>query len=150
MDIADSYVALTEGLLRSLHMGHPLAHVHAGLAIYLGVQFVLRTRRASAIALQAVIGAELVNEILERAAYGSWRWADTSADIALTLFWPCALYALSGYRRARWERWRAARQAAAAAGPLALLRSETVRALGGLEYKLNPPAAAHDDGSPHQ
>lgn len=107
MDPFSLYVSSCENLLRWAGMTHPMAHVHAGLAIYLSVQFLLRTRRASGIALQAVIGAELVNEIVERAYYGSWRWEDTSADIALTLFWPTALYLLATWRRQRWTRWQA-------------------------------------------
>jgi hypothetical protein len=71
------------------------------------VQMVLRTRRASGIALQAVIGAELVNEIIQRAVHGSWRWEDTLADVALTIFWPSMLYLMGGWRRQRWTRWQA-------------------------------------------
>lgn len=107
MDIFSLYTSTMESLLRWADMTHSMAHVHAGLAIYLTVQFLLRTRRASGIALQAVIGVELVNEIVQRAVYGSWRWEDTSADIALTIFWPSALYLLSVYRRQRWARWQA-------------------------------------------
>lgn len=102
MDLFALYVDLTEAIVRGLGMTHPMVHLQAGLLIYVSVQFLLRTRRASGIALQAVIGAELVNEIMERAFYGSWRWDDTLADIAVTVFWPAMLYLLSTVRRARW------------------------------------------------
>ncbi len=113
MDIFSLYVAFTDGLLRWADMSHPMAHMHAGLAIYVAVQFLLRTRRASGIALQAVIGAELVNEIIERAHYGSWRWDDTLADFALTIFWPSILYLMATWRRQRWARWQQAQSAPA-------------------------------------
>lgn len=87
------------------------AHVHAGLAIYVIVQFVLRTRRASLLALQLVCAAELANECINRLQYGSWRLDDTIVDIVATIFWPFVLYAMSRYRRHRWasDQLRAAR-----------------------------------------
>lgn len=110
MEIPALYVDGINDLLDSLGMSHPMGHLHAGLGIYVAMQMILRTRRASAIALQAVFGAEMVNEILQRAYYGSWRWEDTLGDIALTMLWPTILYAMSRYRRARWTvGWRARR-----------------------------------------
>lgn len=103
MELADDYVSLCDALLNLSGMSHPLAHLNGGLAIYIGVQFALRTRRASGIALQAVFGAEIVNEILQRAHYGSWRVPDTMGDIATTVFWPTLLYAMAKYRRSRWK-----------------------------------------------
>ncbi|HEX7874893.1 MAG TPA: hypothetical protein VF475_18415 [Sphingobium sp.] len=110
MDIASDYVLFTRDVLDGLGMSHPMAHIHAGLMIYLGVQMLLRTRRASTIALHAVIGAELVNEVLDYSFYGSWRWADTLGDIALTLLWPAAFYLMGKFRRMRWERWQQVRR----------------------------------------
>lgn len=137
MDLAATYVATHEWLLAVTGMTHAMAHVHAGLAIYLIVQAVLRTRRASIVALHAVFGLELVNEIIQWAHYGSWRLPDTLADIALTVFWPTALYLLGTWRRARWRADHSPR------GPRA------VKALLAFA-QLNPavvPAAAHDGGS---
>jgi hypothetical protein len=102
MDIATLYIQNTCDALNAIGMTHPEAHIHAGLLIYVGMQLVLRTRRASGIALQAVFGAEMVNEILDRAFYGSWRWPDTLGDIALTMMWPTILYTAAKFRRARW------------------------------------------------
>jgi hypothetical protein len=102
MLLAAYYVETTTDLLTRTGMTHEMGHLHAGLLIYVGMQMLLRTRRASSIALQAVIGAEIVNEILQRAYYGSWRWPDTLGDVALTVFWPTILYAAARYRRARW------------------------------------------------
>ena len=118
-----------------------LAHIHAGLAIYVGVQFLLRTRRASFIALNCVFVAELCNEVMDRIVYQSWRWEDTSIDILATFFWPVILYAVSRYRRQRWavdqarnakiERWfqshyRHLRPNRASAVPLSAARRQPV------------------------
>lgn len=103
MELIDAYVATCEAFLAQTGISHPMAHLHVGLLIYVGVQIVLRTRRASSIALQAVYGAELVNEILQRAHYGSWRIEDTLGDIFLTVLWPTLLYGVAKFRRARWE-----------------------------------------------
>lgn len=102
MDPISAYVDASNAFLAWTGLTHPMAHLHVGMAIYVGVQLILRTRRASAIALQAVYGAEFVNEIVQRAYYGSWRVEDTLGDIALTVFWPTLLYAVAKYRRARW------------------------------------------------
>lgn len=102
MSIAATYVALTEWIVALMGGSHPIAHMHAGLAIYVAVQMITRDRRASLHGLITVAGAELANEIIEAAYYGSPRWGDTLGDIALTLFWPTILYAVSRFRRQRW------------------------------------------------
>jgi len=109
MDIPSSYVAATQMALDWTGFTHPMAHLNGGMAIYLGMQVMLRTRRASAIALQAVYGAEIVNELLQYAYYGGWRVDDTIGDVVTTVFWPTLIYLLAHYRRARWH-WRTARQ----------------------------------------
>lgn len=109
MAIADTYVAFNEWLVSHMGDTHTLAHVQIGLAIYVVVQLVIRDRRASAHGLIYVIGAELANEILEAAHYGSMRWADTVGDVVTTLFWPIILYGVGTYRRRRWVRLNGAR-----------------------------------------
>jgi hypothetical protein len=101
MDFISDYHAFAE--VTSIWMGSDtLAHINAGLAIYVVTQTMLRTRRASIMALQAVIAAELCNEVIDRLYFGSWRWDDTIKDVIVTLFWPTVLYTLSRYRRQRW------------------------------------------------
>jgi hypothetical protein len=102
MSLAATYVALTEWIVSLMGGSHSIAHIHAGLAIYVAVQVVTRDRRASLHALIAVAGMELANEIVEAAYYRSPRWGDTLGDIALTLLWPAILYAVSRFRRQRW------------------------------------------------
>jgi hypothetical protein len=91
MSISASYVGFTEWIVSCLGSTHVLAHVHAGLVIYVAVQVITRDRRASTLGLICVAGAEFANEIIEAAHYGSMRWGDT-------------LGAVSRYRRRRWER----------------------------------------------
>jgi hypothetical protein len=73
------------------------------MAIFVAVQFALRTRRASVTAFLVVVLMEATNEILDRLFCGSWRLRDTTGDIVATLFWPAAIVLLSKYRRARWQ-----------------------------------------------
>ncbi len=105
-DLAERIVTLTGG-------SDKLAHVHAGLILYLGTQLVLRERRSSGTALKVVILLECANEAMDRLFWGEWRWWDTAGDAAATVFWPAASYCVGRYRRARWE---AAQRLAARAG----------------------------------
>ena len=102
MDPFFEYHAFTERLIGILGVSRPMMHVHAGLAIYITAQLVLRDRRASGLGLAWVAFAELVNETIQYGYYNSWRWADTGADILVTLFWPAVIVAVGRYRRRRW------------------------------------------------
>lgn len=99
MDIITSYYELIETVKVVTGMSNPVLHVHAGMAIYLLSQFLLGTRRASWMALSIVLEIELFNEVMNYLYHGSWRWADTSQDILLTMFWPSMCVAVSKYRR---------------------------------------------------
>lgn len=107
MDLPAAYVATTQRLLDTLSMSHQLGHLNAGLIIYLGVQYVLGSGRATVLPLLAVFLAEFGNEAIQAAYYGSWRAADTIADIAWTVFWPCMIFAHDRYRHAVRSRRRA-------------------------------------------
>jgi len=107
MDLPAAYVATTESLLATLSMSHQLGHLNAGLFIYLGVQYAFGARRTNLLPLLAVFLAEFGNESIQAAYYGSWRTADTIADIGWTVFWPCMLFALGRYRNATRTRRRA-------------------------------------------
>lgn len=98
MDLPAAYVATTESLLATLSISHQLGHLSAGLIIYLVVRYALGSGRANLFALLAVFLAEFGNEALQAAYYGSWRMADTIADIGWTVFWPCAFFAYGLYR----------------------------------------------------
>lgn len=66
-------------------------HIHAGLAVLMLARLVTRRSLGSFIPLSVVVVAELLNEVMDRLVYGSWRWPDTLGDIANTLWWPTAI-----------------------------------------------------------
>ncbi len=103
MDPVASYAQLIQAIVDFTGMSRPMLHMHAGMAIYLIAQLMLGTRRGSLLALSVVLEIELFNEVMNRLHYGSWRWADTCADISLTLFWPTLSYAVSQMRCRRWR-----------------------------------------------
>jgi len=112
MDFLGSYIDLTDGIARWAGTSHEMMHVHCGLALYLGMQVLLRTRRASPLALATVFTAAILHEAAQRLYYGSWRWGDTLGDIVLTTMWPAAITCVGLYRRRRWDAARKAREAA--------------------------------------
>ena len=114
MDIPASYHAVIDSFVALFGASHATMHVHVGLALYLAVQLLVRTRRGSMTALHVVAAADLINECMDRAYAGSWNWPDTLSDVVLTLMWPVAITLVSQIRRAAWER-RYLRQARALA-----------------------------------
>ena len=102
MDLAATYHGLTDAIVAFAGGSDKLVHVHAGMAIYLGAQFLLRTRRASVRALQVLFVAEIANEVMDRLFFGDWRWGDTFADMAATMLWPTASVLVGLYRRRQW------------------------------------------------
>lgn len=71
-------------------LAHETLHVHFGLLIYFAVRLLFSGKRPWTPVL-VVLAAEMFNEIMDRIFYGSWRWSDTIADIANTLFWPIVI-----------------------------------------------------------
>ncbi|HEX7857280.1 MAG TPA: hypothetical protein VF503_26660 [Sphingobium sp.] len=67
------------------------AHMCVGLTIWLLSAILLRRPLYHWLPLTVVALLEGGNEVLDRIAYGSWRWEDTSRDIIATLFWPVVL-----------------------------------------------------------
>jgi hypothetical protein len=104
MDLVANYHDATARIVMASGMSDKMVHMHAGMAIYLIAQLVLRTRRGSMDALSAVFVMEIANEIMDRLFFGNWRWADTAGDFLATVFWPTMVFAASRYRRARWSR----------------------------------------------
>jgi hypothetical protein len=104
MDLISGYAQLIQEIVDFTGMSRPMLHMHAGMAIYVIGQLMLGTRRGSGLAILLVLQAELLNELMNRLYYGTWRWDDTSADIVLTLFWPMTCWCVSMFRRTRWKR----------------------------------------------
>ena len=64
-----------------------ILHLHAGLAVLLLTRATTGRSLATFIPFWAVVLAEAANETLDYLNYGM-RWADTTSDVANTLFWP--------------------------------------------------------------
>jgi hypothetical protein len=99
MDLPAAYVATTESLLATLTISHQLGHLGGGVILYFGAQYLVGSRRAPLLPLLTVALAELFNEAMQARYYGSWRTADTLADIGWTLFWPCIFFVYGLHRR---------------------------------------------------
>ena len=65
-----------------------ILHIHAGLAVLMIARLILGRSLGSFVPFGCVVLAETANEILDRLAFGAWRWPDTLADVGNTLFWP--------------------------------------------------------------
>ena len=78
-----------------------LLHVHAGLFILFLARIVTRRSLATPVPFLIVVAAELANEVMDRLAFGAWRWEDTALDVVNTLFWPFVLMVGLRWRRAR-------------------------------------------------
>lgn len=64
-----------------------ILHLHAGLAVLLLTRAITGRSLATFIPFWAVVVAEVGNETLDYLHY-EMRWADTTSDVANTLFWP--------------------------------------------------------------
>ena len=78
----------------TLKLDHSTLHVHVGMVIWLGC-VVVAGSIAALWPLLAVVAAELLNECLDRWRVGSWRIADTVADIVNSVLWPTILFGLA-------------------------------------------------------
>ena len=65
-----------------------ILHIHAGLAVLMVARIILGRSLGSFVPFGFVVLAETANELLDRLAFGAWRWPDTLADVGNTLFWP--------------------------------------------------------------
>ncbi len=92
MDIPARYAELINQIGDGTGMADSLLHVHAGMAVLLATRVITGRRLSTPLPLAMVALAELVNEVLDRIHWGSWRWSDTSSDIINTLFWPTMLF----------------------------------------------------------
>lgn len=91
MNIPTLYHQFIDWIGDGTGMADSLLHVHAGMAILLVSRLVTRRSLGSWVPLSIVAAAEFANEVLDRLHFGSWRWSDTLADVANTLFWPVVI-----------------------------------------------------------
>jgi hypothetical protein len=83
-------------------MSDRIVVVNACLAIYFGVQLIVRDRRASTSALIAVLALAAVNAVLSQLLQNSLNLSGFTVDTVSGAGWPTIAYAASKYRRARW------------------------------------------------
>lgn len=88
MDYLACYQQFANWIVAQVGGDDKLAHMVVGLMLWMGSAILLRRSTYSLTPLAVVIAAEAMNECLDRVSYGSWRWTDSSADIAATLAWP--------------------------------------------------------------
>jgi hypothetical protein len=87
-DVAATYHRMIEWIMSATALPDSTLHVHVGLLIFFGVALLLRGKLASPWPLAVVTAAELFNECMDAAFFGSWRWDDTGRDIFHSLLWP--------------------------------------------------------------
>ena len=78
-----------------------LAHVHAGLALYVATRMVV-TRRAALTGVAVVVMATVANELAALMTAHGWVAEQRLGPALATIGWPTALCALSHVRRWRW------------------------------------------------
>lgn len=101
MDFAQFYHRLVLWIGDGTGASDSLLHVHAGLVVLFLARLVTRRSLATPVPFLVVCAAELANELMDRLAYGGWRWGDTALDVVNTLFWPFVLMVGLRWRRAR-------------------------------------------------
>ena len=101
MELIEFYHALSNVLVRFAGSAN-LVHVHVGMAIYIGAQLLLRTRRGSILALQLVVGGAVAGVLLDCLITGFWQLDKALTNIVVTAFWPAAACFASLHRRRRW------------------------------------------------
>ena len=101
MDLPSIYHGIIVWIGDGTGASDSLLHVHAGLAVLFLARIVTRRSLATPVPFLVVVAAELANELLDRLAFGAWRWEDTLLDIVNTLFWPFVLMIGLRWRRAR-------------------------------------------------
>ncbi|MBB5713381.1 hypothetical protein [Sphingomonas aerophila] len=101
MNIPALYASMIQQIGDGTGMADFVLHIHAGMAVLILARLITRRSLSTPIPLLVVVAAEACNEILDRLHYGSWRPADTTADVINTLFWPTVLFIGLRLRRAR-------------------------------------------------
>ena len=88
MNLAKSYHDIILWIGDGTGLPDAILHIHAGLAVLMIARVVFGRSLGTFIPFGFVVLAEAANEILDRLAFGAWRWSDTITDIGNTLFWP--------------------------------------------------------------
>lgn len=90
MDLVQAYHAAIVWIGDGTGLPDAILHIHAGMAVMMLARVFSGRSLGTMIPLAFVGAAEAGNEFLDYLSYGM-RWADTSSDIANTLFWPLVI-----------------------------------------------------------
>ncbi|WP_342658641.1 hypothetical protein NPJ82_05815 [Sphingomonas sp. NY01] len=90
MSIPEVYHAAKEWIAVNTGYTDPILHTHGGLLILVATWAITRRPLGSFIPFVAVVGLEVLNEVVDFIGYG-WRAADTYSDIGHTIFWPLVI-----------------------------------------------------------
>ena len=101
MDIPARYYEIIRSIGDGTGASDSLLHVHAGLAVLFLARVITRRSLATPIPFLMVCAAAVGKEVMDRLAFGSWRWEDTLLDLVNTLFWPLVLMIGLRLRRPR-------------------------------------------------
>jgi hypothetical protein len=82
------YATIKSAIADDTGLANTILHIHAGLAILMIARIAMRRSLGSFVPFAVVLMLELLNEGIDRINHGSWRWPDTTSDLANTLFWP--------------------------------------------------------------
>ena len=96
------YEAMKRQLVPADESIRALIHVHAGLALWLGLALLLRRRLSSVVPLAGVWLAMAVTEIFDISTQWpvrqDWVWQHAASDMAQSLTWPTILWAVCFWR----------------------------------------------------
>lgn len=91
MTLLASYAHLVQRFGDGIGQSDTVLHIHGGLAVLMLARIATGRSLGSLRPFWAVLAVGALKEVLDRLAYGSWRWTDTSLDMANTLFWPLVI-----------------------------------------------------------
>lgn len=91
MDLPNLYVWFIKWVGDGTGLPDTILHIHAGMIILILARAISARSLGSLFPISCVVAAELLNEIMDRLHYGSWRWPDTIGDVVNTLFWPAVI-----------------------------------------------------------
>ena len=93
MGIAANYAELVQWIRNNTDMSDTVLHIHAGMAVLVLARLATRYPLSHPVPLMVVVTIAVVNEVLNRLAWGSWRLHDTMMDFSYSIFWPVVLFA---------------------------------------------------------
>ncbi|MBM7407144.1 MULTISPECIES: hypothetical protein [Sphingomonas] len=80
-------------------VGRSIAHIHVGLALFIGCSLLTRRRMASGWPLLLLLVLEVLNEAADLVEgwphLQSWRIRDTVGDFVNTMLWPLVLFVIA-------------------------------------------------------